>query len=64
MTEEDLKEFFSPSRVKEVRILRERDTARPRVCLLYLRFWILWLQSLVYVMQVLECVNALFVIGG
>ncbi|KAG0604876.1 hypothetical protein M758_9G015600 [Ceratodon purpureus] len=30
VTEEDLKEFFSPSRVKEVRILRERDTARPR----------------------------------
>nr|XP_024368844.1 squamous cell carcinoma antigen recognized by T-cells 3-like isoform X2 [Physcomitrium patens] len=31
VTEEDLKEFFSPSsRVKEVRILRERGTARPR----------------------------------
>lgn len=31
VTEEDLKVFFSPSsRVKEVRILRERGTARPR----------------------------------
>lgn len=38
MTEEDLKEFFSPSsRVKEVRILRERGTARPRVSLLQIR---------------------------
>ena len=41
MTEEDLNEFFSPSsRVKEVRILRERGTARPRVCILNLNFWI------------------------
>lgn len=38
VTEEDLKEFFSPSsRVKEVRILRERGTARPRVSLLQIR---------------------------
>lgn len=41
VTEEDLKVFFTPSRVKEVRILRERGTARPRVCLFYLGFWII-----------------------